>query len=201
LASAYLARRGLFSPSEVQAFLLPELWQEGSRAFDPVGSIAGRADGVAGNPDDGSSTFEWVSRAELRTYTHNQLLRDTDVMSMAHSLEVRVPLLDIDLVEAVLRLPTAVKTNGTGPKPLLRQVMAGRLPPLVLQKQDKQGFTFPMESWLRGPLQRQALAVLDAVQGQGWLRAGAVRQVFEGYRDRQVHWSRPWALVALASVL
>ena len=201
LASAYLGRRGLFSPSEVQALLLPELWQEGSQAFDPVGSIADRADGVAGNSDDGSRAFEWVSRAELRTYTHNQLLRDTDVMSMAHSLEVRVPLLDMDLVEAMLRLPTAAKTHGIGPKPLLRQVMADRLPRVVLQRQDKQGFTFPMEPWLRGPLQRQALAALDAVEEQGWLQAGAVRQVFEHYRERQVHWSRPWALVALASVL
>jgi asparagine synthase (glutamine-hydrolysing) len=179
----------------------PDLWQEGYRAFDPVGSIAERAEDAAGDSGGGPGSYEWVSRAELRTYTHDQLLRDTDVMSMAHSLEVRVPLLDRDLVEAVLRLPPKAKTNGTGPKPLLREVMADRLPPVVLKRQDKQGFTFPLAPWLRGPLQGQALAAMDAVQAQGWLRAGAARQVFDRVQERQVHWSRLWALVALASVL
>jgi asparagine synthase (glutamine-hydrolysing) len=201
LASAYFARRGLFSPSDVQALVTPELWQEGRQTFDPVQHIAERAEGVSERQGHDPHSFEWVSRAELGTYTHDQLLRDTDVMSMAHSLEVRVPLLDVDLVEAMLRLPTTAKTNGPGPKPLLSQVMADRLPPVVLRRNDKKGFTFPMEPWLRGPLQPQALAALDAVQAQGWLQAGAARHVFHRYRDRQVHWSRFWALVALASIL
>lgn len=60
---------------------------------------------------------QWLGdlRAELRTYTHDQLLHDTDVMSMAHSLEVREPLLDMRLVEQVLRLPARVARRAILP--------------------------------------------------------------------------------------
>ena len=144
----------------------------------------------------------WISRAELRTYTHHQLLRDTDAMSMAHSLEVREPLLDVPLVEAALRLPDAAKRNhAAGPKPLLAQAMNGRLPALVAERRDKQGFTFPFARWLGGPLQAQVEARLAALDGSGLFRPGAAQAVYQGYRQGRVHWSRPWALVALAGAI
>ncbi|MEK9164401.1 MAG: asparagine synthase (glutamine-hydrolyzing), partial [Chloroflexota bacterium] len=92
-ASAYLARRGLFSPAEVESIVTSEVWHAAKSAFDPIRHIAERAETRSAN-GSGNQLFSWVSRAELRTYTHHQLLRDTDAMSMAHSLEVRVPLLD-----------------------------------------------------------------------------------------------------------
>ncbi|MEZ4736433.1 MAG: asparagine synthase (glutamine-hydrolyzing), partial [Caldilineaceae bacterium] len=110
LANAYLTRRGLFSPREVQALIHPDLWHEAQKSFDPIAHVAANADDRKSTIENRKSTMAWISRAELRTYTHHQLLRDTDAMSMAHSLEVRVPLLDRVLVEAVLRLPTAIKT-------------------------------------------------------------------------------------------
>jgi hypothetical protein len=84
---AYLTRRGLFAPSEVQALVTPELWDEARQDFDLVQHISARAGDLKNTHSD--SLMAWTSRAELRTYTHHQLLRDTDVMSMAHSLEVR----------------------------------------------------------------------------------------------------------------
>jgi len=143
-----------------------------------------------------------VSRAELRTYTHHQLLRDTDVMSMAHSLEVRVPLLDHRLVEAVLRLPGDVVLNGAGgPKPLLTEALGDRLPPLVGQRQGKQGFTFPFALWLRGALESRAEAVLRQVQRTGWLQPAAVENVFQTHHAGRAHWARLWAFVALGTVV
>jgi asparagine synthase (glutamine-hydrolysing) len=139
--------------------------------------------------------FSWVSRAELGHYTQNQLLRDTDVMSMAHSLEVRVPLLDHRLVELVLQLPTAYKLNGGSPKPLLRQAAGDLLPELVSQRRDKQGFTFPFTRWLRGPL-RPLLAQYGGGMA-GWLDRAAVTAVYRGFERGRVHWSRAWALVVL----
>ena len=113
--------------------------------------------------------MNWISRAELRTYTHHQLLRDTDVMSMAHSLEVRVPLLDVRLVEYVLRLPAALKTHppggGAGPKPLLTAALGERLPAVIRQRREKQGFTFPFDVWLREGLARERLAAIPAGLG------------------------------------
>jgi asparagine synthase (glutamine-hydrolysing) len=200
-ASAYLSRRGLFSPEEVRALVSPAIWGTGVAGFDPVRHVAERADGTAGASSFSSRPFEWISRAELRTYTHHQLLRDTDVMGMAHSLEVRVPLLDVELVEAVLRLPTEVKTNGLpGPKPLLRRAVGDRLPDVVRHRRDKQGFTFPLGPWLKGPLRTQARSVLGGVQSRGWLQPAAVQQVFEDFEVGKVHWSRLWALIALGTI-
>ncbi|HYP39560.1 MAG TPA: asparagine synthase (glutamine-hydrolyzing) [Chloroflexia bacterium] len=194
LASAYMARRGLFSPSEVKTLLAPDVWQEAVEAFNPTRHIGKRAGGNRqGTAGDG--VFAWVSRAELSTYTHHQLLRDTDVMSMAHSLEVRVPLLDHILVETVLRLPTSVKVNGVGPKSLLLKAMGEDLPEVVRARRAKQGFTFPFDRWLRGPLR----GFINEGNGRGnpMLRAEAVKGVQGAFRQGKVHWSRPWALAVL----
>ena len=188
-ASAYLVQRGLFAPSELRVLLRPELW-EAARGYDPLRQIAASA----GAPEPGDGLFSWVSRAELRGYTQHQLLRDTDVMSMAHSLEVRVPLLDHRLVEAVLRLPGAVKRAGTGPKPLLARAVGELLPPLVRERRDKRGFTLPFERWLRGPLGAQ----LDSWGGATRiLRPGALAMARRRFEAGRLHWSRLWALAVL----
>ncbi len=187
MASAYLVQRGLFAPAEARALLGPELWAQ-AQSFDPLRQIAERAG--AGEP------FGWVSRAELSAYTPHQLLRDTDAMSMAHSLEVRVPLLDHLLVEGVLRLPAELKRrNGHGPKPLLARAVGDLLPPLVRERRDKQGFTLPFDCWLRGPLAPR-LDEWDAASG-GLLRPAAVRAARQRFEAGRLHWSRMWAIAVL----
>jgi len=200
-ASAYLTRRGLFSRDEVRALVSPSVWRTGIEGFDPVQHVTERADGGQSASAFDSRPFAWISRAELRTYTHHQLLRDTDVMSMAHSLEVRVPLLDVELVEAVLRLPVTLQARGSsGPKRLLKQAMGDRLPEVVRDRNDKQGFTFPLALWLKGPLRAQTRSMLSAVQSYNWLQAPAVQQVLADYEAGKVHWSRLWALIALGAI-
>ena len=200
-ASAYLTRRGLFSLEEVKALVSPPVWRDGVEEFDPVQHVSERADGSGGMASFRARPFEWISRAELRTYTHHQLLRDTDVMSMAHSLEVRVPFLDVELVEAMLRMHAAHKTSDLpGPKPLLARAAGNRLPAVVRQRRDKQGFTFPLDLWLKGPLRAQARSMVDRLEGKAWMQQSAVRQVLEDYDSGKVHWSRLWALVALGAI-
>lgn len=198
-ASAYLARRGLFSMSEVEALVSPEIWHAALEDFDPVRHVAERADGgnSLARPID---WFRWVSRAELLTYTHHQLLRDTDVMSMAHSLEVRVPLLDHHLVETVLRLPEQVKRSDGRPKPLLAGAVGQRLPSIILNRRGKQGFTFPFDRWLRDPLRPSVEETFSfgILVSQGVLRPEATRKVWSSYLDGKLHWSRPWVLAALS---
>ncbi|HVF99686.1 MAG TPA: asparagine synthase (glutamine-hydrolyzing), partial [Chloroflexia bacterium] len=195
LASAYMTRRGLFSPGEVKALLAPDVWREAARAFDTTRHIGQRA-GSTRQAGAGDEVFAWVSRAELSTYTHHQLLRDTDVMSMAHSLEVRVPLLDHVLVETVLRMPTSVKVNGVGPKSLLLKAMGDDLPEAVKARRAKQGFTFPFDKWLRGPL-RGYVNEGGERDNNPMLRAEAVKGVQRAFRQGKVHWSRAWALAVL----
>ncbi len=192
-SSAYLTRRGLFSRDEVKSLLSREVWEEGSRGFDAVKHIAARADTNGRAIPVGGDVFEWTSRAELSTYTHHQLLRDTDAMSMTHSLEVRVPLLDHKVVEAALRLPAAIKRRGEGPKPMLRAALHDILPPLVRDRRDKQGFTFPFDTWIQS--MRSDLG--SPASNSLWQRV-AVEQVWDHHGAGRMHWSRAWALAALS---
>jgi asparagine synthase (glutamine-hydrolysing) len=200
-ARAYLAYRGVFAPSQVRALLEPELWEAAGAGLalsesiaEAVGDRDPAANGRSYAPDPG--WFSWVSRAELATYTRYQLLRDTDVMGMAHSLEIRVPLLDGPLVETVLRLPAGAHGNGVGAKPLLRRAVGDLLPATVLARREKKGFVFPFERWLRGPL---GAASPEWPEGlEGLLRQGPVRAVQRAWQAGHLHWSRPWALAALS---
>ena len=198
-ASAYLACRGLFTPSEVRSLVGPELWAAASATFDPLRAI-NEVVGEGGDVGNGwrptrAGAFGWVSRAELSLYTRHQLLRDTDVMSMAHGLEVRVPLLDHVLVEGVLRLPSTVHRSGGRHKGLLLAALGDRLPALIRARRAKQGFTFPFSEWLRGPL-RETCAEWDRGLA-GLLRPEAVAAVGQAWAAGRAHWSRPWALAVL----
>ena len=90
-----------------------------------------------------------VSSLEMRAYMGNTLLRDTDAMSMRHSLEVRVPLLDHPLVEFVTALPDSARRRRGVSKALLVEALGTLLPSEVIQ-QRKRTFTFPWQRWLRG---------------------------------------------------
>ena len=196
LANAFTIRRGLYSRSEVKALVAPDIWQTAQQQFDlsqHVTRLAGTENG---------DTFAWISRAELQTYTHHQLLRDADVMSMAHSLEVRVPLLDKNLVEHVICLPAHLKTDSTGrPKPLLTTAVEHLLPELVLSRTDKQGFIFPMERWLRGGLSDRVDEILHNSPLNHFLQSSGIQAVHKDYQNQRIHWSRLWALVVLGSLL
>lgn len=195
MASAYLTRRGLFNTERVQQILSPEIWAVGQDKFDLVAHITGSVNGN-GNLD----SFEWISRAELRNYTHHQLLRDTDVMSMAHSLEVRVPLLDYELVETVLNLPTNLKQNSKATKSLLRDTMRDRLPVSVIDRRDKQGFIFPFDVWLRNDLSDTAKGILAEVKQKPWINPDAIDRAIQQHAEGQIHWSRLWSLIALGCI-
>ena len=92
-----------------------------------------------------------VSWLEMRTYMASTLLRDTDSVSMARSLEVRVPLLDTPLVEFVCALPDEARRKAGVQKALLVEALGDLLPPEIVA-QKKRTFTLPWEQWLRGPL-------------------------------------------------
>ncbi|MDQ3663018.1 MAG: asparagine synthase (glutamine-hydrolyzing) [Actinomycetota bacterium] len=138
-----------------------------------------------------------VSRLELTRYMRNVLLRDADVMSMAHGLEVRVPLLDQALVELVTRLPAKHKVVSGREKPLLVDAVRDLLPPSILDR-PKMGFTLPFEAWLRGRLRDEVRDVLldPGVGGQigAALAPDATREIWHRFERGETSWSRPWAL-------
>jgi asparagine synthase (glutamine-hydrolysing) len=140
-----------------------------------------------------------VSYLEARCYMLNTLLRDSDVMSMAHGLELRVPLIDHQLADKLLALPGTWKLDSNVPKPLLVGALKGALPSEIVQRK-KQGFTLPFERWLREDLRVEMEASLPKIS-QGPLAAllnhDSVTHVWDDFLNQCTSWSRIWSLYVL----
>jgi asparagine synthase (glutamine-hydrolysing) len=195
-AGAYLGLRGLFSSGSIRRLLRPEIIHEAGGEFDLLASIRHSA-----HLSDRATPPEVASRFELTCYMRHQLLRDTDVMSMAHSLEVRVPFVDTHVVEEILGLRVDSVPRAL-PKQLLRDAVSS-LPPSVTLRPDKQGFSFPFDPWLRGPLRSLLNELVDDVANQltGYLQPGACADLLQAFDAGRLHWSRVWAIAALQAAL
>ena len=136
--SFYLGIRGLFSPQETAKILDINL-SEVKNFIDEFS--CGQATGKL-HPVD------LLSYLELKFYLQNQLLKDTDFMSMYHSIEVRVPFLDHKLAEYVSNLPPEIKLGNKINKPLLVESVRDLLPEEIFTR-SKMGFTFPFQKWMR----------------------------------------------------
>ena len=135
-----------------------------------------------------------------RHYLSNVLLRDTDMMGMAHSLEIREPLLDHELIQYVACLPGAIKARSGPPKSVLIDALGADMP-VRIARRKKMGFTLPFDRWLRGPLRRPVqAALLDPSfggQAAGALDADAVTAVWRRFVEGKGAWARTWALYTL----
>jgi asparagine synthase (glutamine-hydrolysing) len=146
-----------------------------------------------------------ISQLELKGYMANTLLRDADTMSMAHSLEVRVPFVDVKVVSYVLSLPGEWKmnpTNGKAPKPLLADALCDLLPKDFLAR-PKMGFTLPFEKWMQSRLRNEISSVLEDKRrlAKAELDSNEVGKIWRRFllSPQSVGWSRPWALYVLAT--
>jgi asparagine synthase (glutamine-hydrolysing) len=184
---AYFLVRELFSPGD-RRYLVPVL---NSDVGQPNRAVL----------DESASLDNWnrVSALELSHYMRNVLLRDTDNMSMAHGLEVRLPFLDHRLVEFMLSLPGDVKVAGNQPKALLVEAI-GDLPPEIMSRR-KQGFTLPFSMWLRDQLKEEVETVLLGTVGAGAFREvldqTAVHGTWRRFLSGKGVWVRPWALYVM----
>jgi asparagine synthase (glutamine-hydrolysing) len=169
--AAYLPTRGIFTPTEIARILgvdrdfvyktIVKLWEENNSLHIKV-------------LDDKISFFE------LNMYMKNQLLRDTDVFGMANSLEIRVPFLDKELVDYVLRIQPEQKYDQNINKIILADATRSLLPNEVIDR-PKMGFTLPFEYWFRKNINKFELP----------------RDIKDKFMNKQLHWSRVWALIVL----
>jgi asparagine synthase (glutamine-hydrolysing) len=168
---------------------------------DSIAGITGRKVNESNGHHYDADVVNEISRLELSGYMSNTLLRDTDAMSMAHSLEVRVPFVDTKLVDYVLSLPGGWKLDHGRPKPLLADALADLLPRDFLAR-PKMGFTLPFEKWLQQNLRTEVSSVLEdaCMLSAPALNSGAVRKLWHNFlqKPRAVGWSRPWSLYVLA---
>jgi asparagine synthase (glutamine-hydrolysing) len=180
LQSLYTLSRQLLPPDVVSNWLPSVKFdhKDSLKVFDPI------------------NLFNAISMMEMRGYMANTLLRDGDVMSMAHGLEVRVPYLDHRLVETVLALPENEKVHDSLPKPALLNAVRDDMPREIYDRK-KMGFTFPWEKWLREGLRMELEEAFNDQESADriGIDLSSVRSMWEAFQDRRdgISWSRVWA--------
>ncbi|HEY7499688.1 MAG TPA: asparagine synthase (glutamine-hydrolyzing) [Vicinamibacterales bacterium] len=140
-----------------------------------------------------------VMYVDVKTYLVDDILTKVDKMSMAVSLEARVPLLDHKLIEFAARVPSSLKLRRGVSKYLLKQVLHRHVPPAVFDG-PKHGFTAPIAQWLRGPLKSLAAELLmdGRLEDRGLFRPAAVARLWQEHQQgRRNHCHRLWSLVML----
>ena len=199
LPHPYFYARTLFPPGQLERIIEPR-FRPSTVSADGV-TLEPTWLGWLGRTADEARKLEpvaGVSWLEIRTYMTSTLLRDTDAVSMAQSLEIRVPLLDTLLVEFGGSLPEAARRRPGAQKALLVEALGDLLPQEILA-QRKRTFTLPWEEWLRGPLRaRMEASFADpAPPLAAYLRPGGARSVWTDFLSGKTTWSRPWSLYVL----
>jgi|GEM_PF-390369 len=142
----------------------------------------------------------WLNKLlflETHTFLQNTLLRDNDSVSMAHSIELRVPLVDPEVFQLSAMLPPDQKITPAGGKRVLREAFKDILPEWIYDDRQKKTFTLPLMKWLRTPV--WDARVMDTLTSQrcrdrGWLRPEAVERHLKAYRSANVDSKAGWKL-------
>ncbi|MDI1250038.1 MAG: asparagine synthase (glutamine-hydrolyzing) [Lacunisphaera sp.] len=190
LPSSYFSSRTLFSRRHILRLLDPGfvgVWD--SQAWLRRERELVRDAAVLKGPDQ-------TSFLELQTYMLSTLLRDADQMSMAHGLELRVPLIDPILIEHVLPIATEDKIKGRIGKQLLFEAL-GTLMPAEVFTRRKRGFTLPYREWMLRDLESAVGARFSAITPRGPWDARAYRKVWQDFKLGRVAWSRVLCLFVL----
>ena len=149
------------------------------------------------NPGDSNLLLSQISSLEMSTYMSNVLLRDTDQMSMAHALEIRVPFLDHNLVELTLSISDKQKWPST-PKQLLVKALGDLLPDEIVNRK-KMGFVFPWAEWMKNDLNEFCEEGIQYLLEKTQMNAQELERVWREFKlgSTEYRWSRLWPLVVL----
>jgi asparagine synthase (glutamine-hydrolysing) len=144
---------------------------------------------------DADNLLDQLLAADMQSYLH-ELLMKQDQMSMAASIESRVPFLDHKLIEFATHLPVDMKLRGTTTKYILRQAMQDVLPPEILTRK-KMGFPVPVGTWFRGAFKHivDEYVLSERAEQRGIFNAAYVRELVVRHQAGENHAERLWALV------
>ncbi len=173
----YLFLRGQFSPVDIARQLgstEKQVWEilEDLPVYSPIHGL------------EANNTAGWM---ELNLYMQNQLLRDADVMSMAHGVEIRVPFLDDEFLRSSLQIEAAIKYAGKFQKQLLIDAFTNELPEPIWNRK-KMGFAFPFTDWLGN-----SSFVKEMMQGA----QPATQKSYHAFLKGDMHWSQLMSLILL----
>lgn len=170
----YLFLRGFYTPPIIASILDADLKEINSLLNDyPL--------------DEQINTLKGGNRAswfETNLYMQNQLLKDTDYMSMSHGIEVRVPFLDEDLISTALSIAPAIKFNPKLQKVLLIEAFKDVLPEPVWNRK-KMGFSFPFQEWM---------SRFDRISNPDKYKNKTAKKLMQDFHEGNLHWSSAFAL-------
>ncbi len=192
-AERYARQRYYFAPEHKRDLYAPDLAAAVS-AFDPLDVLR-----PSFERNGAPTLLDRMLAADLETYLPDTLLPKMDIATMAHSLEARSPFLDHVLVEFAARVPGHLKLRGFTPKYVLRRAARRLLPPAILER-PKQGFSLPVDPWLRGELRGYAHDLLlgPRALARGCFRPEAVRRLLDEHHSGAAeHGGRLWVLLML----
>jgi asparagine synthase (glutamine-hydrolysing) len=190
----YLQKVAAFTWREMESLFSPDLL-EGLEDFVPMGPMREIA---AWHP--GTDPLSRAFMADLSVYLHGDMLTKVDRMSMGCSLEVRVPLLDHDLVELALSIPAELKVRGLETKHVLRRAVSPWLPRGIVHR-PKRGFNPPLEFWLRRNLTEVAAdwSMEETLRDTGMFNVHFVRGLMDEHmRGMSDHARKLWSLLVFA---
>jgi asparagine synthase (glutamine-hydrolysing) len=182
-----------FDDERRRALFTPELNAE-LESYDPAAPLRAAYEG-----SDGETLVDRLLDVDVQTYLVGDLLVKMDIASMAHSLEVRSPFLDHELLEFVARLPASMKLRRGETKYILKRALRPWLPEHLLTR-TKRGFSVPLADWFRGELRSMPEDVLldPHSLGRGWFREETIRTLISEHRERRAdHAERLWSLLVL----
>lgn len=185
-SGAYLLRRGVFMPWELGRLLDRDLLEEGLRRLKPLQHIDAM---LRPRP---RSSFARVATLESALYLRNQLLRDADWAGMAHSVEVRVPLVDSVLLARLA--PWTRWSRRRRGKRILASAPSRPLPEAVTGR-AKTGFSTPIESWMKTRRHDGGFGTCAPVTGGPKPRSNAARD-----RSPSQPWARDWSRMVTAEI-
>ena len=172
----YLLLRGLFAPAAIAKILNTDVKQVNDILF---------RDSITPGYDQYNE--EYAAWMENNLYMQNQLLRDTDIMSMNHGLEVRVPFLDEDFQRLAMRIAPTIRFDKTQGKKLLIDSFNELLPKEIWNR-PKMGFTFPLQQWMQQ---------LPAMSNHELYAGKAAQNEIKKFKNNKIHWSKSFALYQL----
>jgi len=191
LDAMYFDNFAVFAPGRLSSLLSPDVQR------NVAGIDAYAAYHHAIEQSDAPTLLGKLLYADTKTYLH-ELLMKQDQMSMAASIESRVPFLDHPLAEFAARMPERMKLRGMTTKYVLRQAMKDRLPGEILSRK-KMGFPVPVGTWFRGSWRHllDEFVVSERALARGLFAPNVVRRLVDGHVAGENHSERLWALLTL----
>ena len=180
--AAHASWRDIFTEQELASVMRPQ-WRE-EVTGDERQSLFAEYFGAHFAEVEGCDPLDQATYVDIKTWLADDILVKADRMSMAHSLEVRCPLLDHRIVEFAAQLPPRFKLRGFSKKHVLRLSQRGRLPDAVLDR-PKRGFNAPISQWIAGSLRELCQDTIFSSQMAHWFELEAIRRLWKEHDEKR----------------